>query len=475
MALVTFIQKPKTTTKTGGSTTAWQSLQNQLKTLDIIYKDPFEQKVNDSKYFDEYKKLLTSALYNPALTTNKRQQVANMLLDLEKERWAFEQFNVRLGNSPEEKFNEDLESSWRQMWSTYGALGSQNIPAFSQMMNGKIDEWDTQISYMKKQLEDNGYINTAQYDKIKKLSDLIKEKKRFWNGVELRPDDYVVTMKTSTNGEVEDFKIVNKASVPGGYKYTGTKYGDLKLYALPFLTDDGEEVIKIGNNVFKQSGNIYLFDNKESGVDEPEFSSLNKVQDLYKPGQELRSPDGKIYVVGKNRQVFEYNSLEDYQDKLGMSIDSNANRFVELDPDEAAEIKTNFQIEKIKIPTPQEVRQQEIQEKIEAVARPYKEKPAIDFVKESVMEIPVFGSFLKGSEAFTKIAKSATTGISKGVSRKTGEFVKESITPAAKIVGKTFVEHPGTKAVSKTVSTAGRFLGKVANFFKSGLTTKIKQ
>lgn len=441
MPLVTFFRKPPKL-KGVSKTDAWALFEKKVELIKEKYTDITGRITDEAAYYSELAKLYAENLNNPAFTLTRQNDVLTGYREASRKLIQATAFPYKLGKEGIKQIDEELNDYWTNLWSLYSdgvsALSKQDPIGLADAMLSQIEEIDGAISELRTTALESGAVSEETLDEIDMLSEAINNKKTFWRGVLTDPDRYAVKIDT-VNGKVTNFEIVDR--VPEGYKKINATYGPLTIVAKPDMNDK----INIGGNVFKNvgSGMPYEFDkeDEQSLFETPTFDNLDRYTDD-EEGTIMKSPDGRFFVIGPNRQAVYFPDKSSLDETYHMTLDDNQIKVISKK--EANRIASMYETRSItehNEKLSREKRNREIQQKVEAAAT-YK-NPTF---KEYASELPVLGQ----SIAFTGAVKS---GIKK---------VLKETEPATHIVGKAAVEagEVSSKTFGKLVSPVIKFAGK---------------
>lgn len=428
---ITQLRKPK---KGAGASTAYNSVMNTLKVLDLEYKNPFNDKIMSEEYFIETEDIIMAALKNSAITPIKKADLAVALLSNRKEQETWKVESAPQFTMTTDKIEETLEDNWRSLWKNKDLLRSGNVQA---MAAGMVGGGEDSINSMLGQLEEVESLLSdipGSEDKlrtVRKTMDFLEDKGDFWRGVAGRPEEYAILADTTANGEIKNFEVKNIANT-SGYKDTGTKMGGFALYGKPHpsLTDeDGLQTIAIGNNIFRGDKTFDFM-----GEGEFDLTSLRNVPfGNYPSGTVLSSVDNKFKVMQQDGNLISYDNKEELE-KAGYSADGA----VAMDSDDDAEINSMYSVS-----TPKQLETKaNTQERLDAIRQQYEDQTG-------------FYNYLKGA---TPEEVGATYGEAAGLLGKAGAELTKTVPEAAK----------------GFVKAGGELAGTVPELFKKSLKTNIE-
>ena len=310
---VQFISKSFKRSKSGGGgETANSQFNNELELLDVKYKSMGTESLADitsEEYFTKRQEVLERAIKS-SVTPNQR---ARYMVDLQKNQRDYQVWsdtNSKIFNMSDKQMRSVIEDNWRSLWQNKDIMRRGNIGAMAQMLleggEGSIDYMLATLEEMRSRLEEEPtagkYIN-----QIETQIGLLEDEADFYRGVVSRPNDYAAVFDTSIDGSVTDFKIKSVFDT-SGYKDTGADMGGLKVFGKPHpgLSNEEGEAILIGNNLFRQAGDVFVSDKGTF-----DFNSLKNVPvGKYQPGAVLENSGGKYMVMQQDGSVVEYGNEE---------------------------------------------------------------------------------------------------------------------------------------------------------------------
>ncbi len=462
---ITTIRKPK---KGAAASSAYSIYQSELDLLkgDGSLLDPFTKKIKSNNYFIKKRDIMMRALKNPSITPIKKNQIMVDLEILNRDQSVWGVTNQKSYKVSSDDLKAQLEDNWRSLWQDKETLRTGNVQAMAWgMLEGEdgINDIIGQLEEYSSTMDEMG----GSEDAIAPLREKIKyldKQASFWRGVISRPQEYAAVFDTESDGAIKDFQIKNIQDVKG-FKDTGDAFGRTEdnpdgysLFGKPhpnLTTEDGLEVIPIGNNVYKGGGESKMgFELQDK--DAFDSSNLSNVPfEDYLPGTIVQSPSNN-YRVSENDGTFtEYKDQQELE-QAGYSPDGA----VKVSLDDYSSIESMYDV----IIPEEEKKKANIQEKLEQIRSQYEDqtKAWTQYKNLSPAEqgeiIGKTGSeilFSGGGEFWKSIPE---------VGKTFAEGGKEFVKAAPKVGLEALTAFP--KSVKRAFVEKGKRVGETAKIFK---------
>ena len=281
----------------GGAATENNIYQTELDILKNKYQDTITGEITNQEYFDKARATIKKAVSDPGLTGNQKNNflVKALELDTEEQKWSVT--NNKYYGDVRVQIENEIKDNWTSIWQNKDILQSGNTQVMSVGMSDSLDaaksELETLLADVQSKTTDESTLATIQ-DNI----DYIDQQATFWRGLATSPQDYAINYDTDANGRVRDLKVTYAANVPEGFKQTDAMLGDVRIYAKPnpTLTDDkGNQVIKIGNNIFTSDSDKNFTIGQGKQFDTKSISNI--MFGNYSPNSVFKSSSGEFKVL----------------------------------------------------------------------------------------------------------------------------------------------------------------------------------
>lgn len=360
---ITTIRKPQSG---AGGASAAAYLERELDIIQGANSDVMGNVLNE-QYFDSQIERIKKALLSGTLSNAKTLDYQTKLEQTMKAKAAWSVTSNKLSGTGVEDLKSKLLDDWTSIWQNKDVLRSGNISAMASFMVG--DEMDmsdpdaggimayrSQLESFKNEISEI-IIDDNILDSIQESIDFLDERREYWNSVVNYPSNFGLQMDTfklptpegGMTSSVSNLKIVESGSPAGGYReVTKIKQGgngvSVPLYLKPQEKNDaGEEVMKIGSNVWKGSED---FGYKLQGREVADFSSLNIVPPDYAPvGTIFKSSNGNFKVYIEPGKFIEY---EDEKNLAAAGYEPE--RAVPITEKKDQRITLGYNVEKMKVP-----------------------------------------------------------------------------------------------------------------------------